>query len=119
MNLKEFISETLSQIIEGVKDAQEKAKNHGSKVNPYIWKNPENLSRHNFTEASGGEIMQIIDFDVALTATQKKGTKGGIGIFAGGLGIGSQGQSNSDNTSVSRVKFKVPITLPPFKEEDK
>jgi len=118
MNLKEFVSETLTQIIEGVKDAQEKAKKYGSQVNPYLWKNVGNLERHNLVETNSGEITQMIDFDVALTTAAGTETKGGIGIFAGGIGLGSSEQLNAENASVSRVKFKVPITLPPLKEKE-
>ena len=34
MDLREFVSQTLGQIIEGVKAAQEAAKAHGAEVNP-------------------------------------------------------------------------------------
>lgn len=112
MNLKDFVSETLTQIIEGVKDAQEKARKYNGRVNPDIWRTPDNLSKENIVETSDGKLVQIIDFNIALTVLKEDDNKTGVGIFVGGLGIGTQNHSNSENGSVSNVKFKVPITLP-------
>ncbi len=61
--------------------------------------------------------IQLVDFDVALTVKEGTETKGGIGIFVGAFGVGSQGQSSAENASLSRVKFVVPITLPSLKSE--
>lgn len=116
MDLKDFVSETLVQIIGGVKEAQVKAKLLGGEINSAIWKGRENLEKHKILESATGGIIQIVDFDVALIITEGKGTKGGIGVFAGGLSLGSQGQSHAENESVSRIKFKVPITLPPLEK---
>lgn len=38
MDLKEFVSETLKEIIAGIKDAQEYAKENGSIINAYFYK---------------------------------------------------------------------------------
>ena len=60
-----------------------------------------------------GEVpATVVSFDVALTATKETGTKGGIGVVAGIVSLGSAGQSSNENTSVSRVKFDVPVSLP-------
>jgi hypothetical protein len=55
---------------------------------------------------------QIVEFDVALTAMEGTGTKGGIGVVAGMFALGSTGQSKEESSSVSRVKFSVPLSLP-------
>ncbi len=115
MDLKEFVAETLFQIIEGVKEAQKKAAESGSKVNPPISSSPANLDRQKLIITEETEMIQIIDFDVALIVKEGAGKKGGIGIFAGSVSIGGQKESNIENSSVSRVKFRVPITLPPSK----
>jgi len=36
MDLREFVAETLTQIVEGVKEAQTRAKDHGAQVNPHL-----------------------------------------------------------------------------------
>mgnify|MGYP001240455631 CR=1 FL=1 len=111
MDLRDFVSETIVEIITGVKDAQDKAQKLGGAVNPKLTSNSDYASQHGFLRSSGGPA-QIVQFDVALTIKEGTGTKGGIGIFAGAINLGSSGQSSNENSSVSRVKFSVPIILP-------
>lgn len=106
MDLREFVSQTLGQIIEGVKAAQEAAKAHGAEVNPPMRRGTESGM------TASGKYSRDVDFDVALTVTEGTGTKGGIGIVAGAFALGSTGQSTAQNSSVSRVQFSVPIAFP-------
>lgn len=112
MNLKEFISLTLTQIIEGVEDA--KSRKGVTRVNPKPRKDTkiEKLHEAGYTISDTTELIQHVEFDVALTITEGKETKGGIGVFVAGIGLGSQGQSDKGVSSVSRIKFKVPLSLP-------
>ena len=111
MNLRDFISETLIQIAEGVKDAQGKFSAHGARINPKITSAASRASEHGLISASGSAA-QLVHFDVALTTTDGTGTKGGIGVFAGAVSLGSSGQSKTENSSISRVQFIVPLVLP-------
>jgi hypothetical protein len=111
MNLRDFISETLTQIAEGVKDAQGKSSTHGSRINPKLTTAAHNAIQHGLMFASGSAT-QLVHFDVALTAIEGTGTKGGIGVFAGAVSLGASGQSKTENASVSRVQFVVPVVLP-------
>ncbi|MBI1424058.1 MAG: hypothetical protein GC149_11370 [Gammaproteobacteria bacterium] len=111
MDLKEFISETMIQIISGVVEAQEQAKNIGGTVSPRLTAGSEFGAQHGFLRSEGGAA-QIVQFDVALTAKEGSGTKGGIGIVSGIVSLGTSGQSQEENASVSRVKFSVPLILP-------
>lgn len=54
-----------------------------------------------------------VEFDVAVTATQSDQAQGGIGLVAGVFGAGVKGKTGSENSQVSRIKFTVPIVLPP------
>lgn len=112
MNLKEFVSETLVQLIEGVQDAQSRTSTTGQKasVNPRINANSE-MAKHGIFIASG-LVAQMVHFDVALTATEGTGAKGGIGVVGGMFTLGTTRQSQEESSSVSRVKFSVPVTLP-------
>ncbi|OIQ94370.1 hypothetical protein GALL_236170 [mine drainage metagenome] len=112
MDLRDFVSETLTQIVEGVKSAQSKAEESGAKVNPHLRTSFEQAGKLGFLQTGGDGFAQIVQFDVALTVTEGTGTKGGIGVFAGAINIGSSGQSQSESSSVSRVKFSVPLSLP-------
>lgn len=111
MDLRDFVAETLIQIADGVKQAQEKTTGTGARVNPRLTGGATHAAQHGFLPASGAPA-QIVQFDVALTVKEGTGTKGGIGIFAGAITIGSSGQSNAENSSISRVKFCVPLSLP-------
>lgn len=111
MELKDFISQTLSQIIEGVTDAKDLAKQHDAQINPSISSSHAELGKQGMLFSINGAV-QIVKFDVALTITEGSGTKGGIGIFSGAINLGSSGESQSQNVSVSRVQFSVPISLP-------
>ncbi|AXF85437.1 hypothetical protein DTO96_101168 [Ephemeroptericola cinctiostellae] len=112
MDLQEFVSETLLQIISGIKNAQDKTSTSGGSVNPRITGSSEYAAQHGFLRTAGGSPAQIVQFDVALTVTEGTGTKGGIGVFAGAINLGSSGQSTNENKSISRVKFAVPVSLP-------
>jgi hypothetical protein len=114
MELKEFVTQTLGQIVSGVKDAQADALALGGEVNPHLNTTHTELGKQGFLWA-GGRYAQVVHFDVALTVTEGTGTKGGIGVFTGAINLGSAGQSKSENTSVSHVKFSVPLVLPQSK----
>jgi hypothetical protein len=109
MDLKDFVSQTLTQIIQGVKAAQEAAKAHGAEINPSMSRSPAGAASK---ETMSGKYSRDVEFDVALTVTEGTGTKGGIGIVAGPFALGSTGQSTTQNSSVTRVKFSVPLALP-------
>ena len=111
MDLKEFVAETLTQIVGGVSEAQGRVTEMQAKVSPRLNGSPTHAVQHGYLSADGGAA-QIVQFDVALTVKEGAGTKGGLGIVAGAVSLGTSGQSSSENSSVSRVKFSVPITLP-------
>lgn len=111
MQLKEFVSQALVDILEGVSDAQRKVKMPGAQVNPYIGNGSAELTKLGIAWA-GGRAAHLVQFDLAITASEGTGTKGGIGVLAGVVNLGSSGQSNSENVTASRIQFAVPITLP-------
>jgi len=113
MELKDFISEALTQIIEGVNEANNTLKANGAEINPPLMGGIDYAAKHGGgLQTSSGNYAQIVEFDIAVTTTQGKGTKGGIGIVAGAINLGSSGQSNTENTSISKIKFNVPLALP-------
>ena len=113
MNLEDYIAETLQQIVSGVAKAQEIATKHGASVNPYLRGNSTvNSAVEMIPTATSGVYAQLVHFDVALTVKDGTGTKGGIGVAAGIINLGSAGQSSNENTAVNHVKFTVPIALP-------
>ena len=115
MNLSEFVSESLRQIVEGVATAQSSSSEMGE-VNPKIWLAQRGeAAKMKILESSSGKWIHMVDFDVAVTVAESTETKGGIGLFVGPVVLGSKGQSNAQDSTVSRIKFQVPIA---YSEKD-
>ena len=77
MELKDFIAETLKQIIDGVKEAQNYASEHGGIINPegiVIYKDSGNST--SYSGKFNSEPAQTIDFDIAVTTQDSNGVKG-------------------------------------------
>ena len=116
MELREFVARSLSDIVQGVRDAQAQIADSGAQLNPTL--------RNVFTgSTSGGAVLGwshgqggvpvlLADFDVAVTATEGTQTQGGIGVVAGIVALGSKGQSDQASSSASRIRFSVPLLLP-------
>jgi hypothetical protein len=78
---------------------------------------------HDHVAEKGGNVAwttnhSVIEFDVAVTTTEAGETKKGGGIFVGGVGIGAQGTKGMTNSSVSRVKFSISVTLPQTPQDE-
>jgi len=112
MNLQEFVTQTLSAIINGVRDAKDTLGD--AHVNPIVDSYDCNIhgAKMGHLMDERGNLIRNVDFDVAVTASEETETKGGIGVFVAGIGLGSQGQVDKGNASVSRVKFTIPVSLP-------
>ena len=95
MDVEEFIARTLVQIIDGVQRAKDEVEDvnrgGGATINP----NPED---------SG---IQIVEFDIALEVADKaSGSVKVAGLASSQLG------ATSMRSEISRVKYRVPISLP-------
>ena len=114
MELGEFIRETLTEIVKGVSSAQEEVKNKGAVIVPEgVYLSSANGTYQNQDRNRVG-ICQI-DFEIALTQTDGKQGKIGIGVWFGSVGLGGQQKTDIQNISVNNVKFSVPIMLPQSK----
>jgi hypothetical protein len=105
MKLQEFVSETLKEIIAGVKEAQGYAGDHSAKISVCAQSHLGYLP------------IEKVRFDVAVTSTDASETQAGAGVFVAVLGIGAKGKSDTSNSCVSRIKFSIPIVLPEQQEK--
>jgi hypothetical protein len=110
MNLQDFITTALTEIVAGVAQAREAAKSHGASVGSmklygYTKENKIITDEHDHPVAT-------VEFDIALAEASAKDAKGGIGVYLGSVGLGSQVGSHGEASSNSRVKFSVPVVLP-------
>lgn len=110
MELKDFIKETLVEIINGVKEAQKDIESTGAYINPMVSKSTDKISVAHYS----GHTYTIydVDFDIAVTASDSSGKKGGIGVFLGSVGAGTKAESNESNVFQNKIKFQVPISYP-------
>ena len=112
MQLSEFVSSSITQIIDGVLEAQKYALEKGAKINP-LGLSIDNPNAKLPQEYSPDEFGQVIEFDVAVTTTEGNQTKGGAGISIASIArIGVDAKTDNSNTHVSRLKFSIPIFLP-------
>lgn len=116
MDLKEFISESIVEIVEGIVDAQSRIKSDDALIIPSV-QNVFTQSQSGGTNLAigwdkKGNMIHSVEFDVAVTSSEGTETKGGIGVVAGIVALGSQGKSLENNQSISRLKFRIPISFP-------
>jgi hypothetical protein len=110
MKLDEFVSQTLKQVIDGVSVAQQYAKSKNANINPSTARMDSKASNYSFCGKTGIPL-QDVEFDVAVTVSESSSTSDGD-ANVGAISVSAQNQSANQSSSVSRIKFKVPILLP-------
>jgi hypothetical protein len=87
MELKEFITKTLTEIKDGISEADK----NGVKVSD--------------------STAKMVDFDISVTTNSSDESKIGGGIFVTGIGLGANTKEMNNNSAVSRIKFSIPLFL--------
>ena len=113
MELQQFVSESLKQIISAVVEAQDFAKGKGASINPTV-----NALQDRSWDSRTKTLVQEVEFDVAVTAAEGTETKGGIGVMTAFLAIGSHGKADRSNIAVTRLRFTVPVAFPSTNADD-
>ena len=105
MELDEFIEETLKQIIKGINGARKNV--DGGEINP-------DISGDAFKDTSCGDGHTIwpVDFDVAVTVNETSNIEGQSKISVLGVGVGASASGQSVSSTVTRIKFRVPVRYP-------
>ena len=113
MELKEFIKESLSQIIDAVKETQEKYKDTNVVICPDNIQEVKSglyiLDENEYDNYSSRSKVQNID--MAISVTEKEGNKSGLGI-AKIINAGISSENAQRNERISKIKFSIPIVLP-------
>jgi hypothetical protein len=109
MNLNEFITEVLIEIVSGIRSAQEQK--GGAFIVPSSDGGHE-YAKHDRVSSSARLKSTIVDFDIALTVEDSSRSGGSGGLRVAGIGANLQGESSSKDTTVSRIRFAIPILLP-------
>ena len=99
MELREFVAKTLSAILEGVEDAiRDAPEGRMGKIAPVI------AGEEDWSKAS-----LPVEFDVAVTEADKASASGKGGIKVLPFEAGGEGSKAWERSTVSRIKFSVPI----------
>ena len=110
MELKDFIKTTLTQISDGIIEAQNEIKGTDMIINPAGL--ATNSVGDKYLKTSGWRYVQNIEINVGVTVAEKDGEKAAIGIVTGILSGGLQASSDNSNQTVSNLKFNIPVALP-------
>ncbi len=104
MTLREFVSDTLLQIVDGVADA--KIKNQ--RVAPRVIQ-AAGLDAPIVVADAENPRAFVVDFDVAVAVskTTDAEAKGAVSVYV--FEVGGQRVSSTEQSTVSRIKFGVPI----------
>ena len=105
MDLKDFIAETLVQIQEGVQEAiNRRSASQGAAgvINP-VWGNVNEISP---------DHRQNVEFDVAVTVTDKTTAGGNAGIKVFSIELGGKAEKGAEQSTVSHIKFSIPLVPP-------
>lgn len=113
MDLEEFVSGTLTQIVKGVVKAQDALTGTGALINPSAhYLNTKESAPAIRDEKGFLHQVREVEFDVAVTVGDVQAANAGAGIQVFGAKIGARGEVTYENSTVSRVKFVVPIAFP-------
>lgn len=110
MNLQDFISTSLSQIIHGISDAQELVADTNAIIQPAKIAGAGNLSDILYVHERGP--VSTVEFDVALTVTEGTEHESRIGVLLGSIGGSAGARGRDEFGSAHRVKFSIPILYP-------
>lgn len=110
MEIRDFISNALTQLIDGISNAQEYAQSKGAIINPTdkFMSDFDKMSRTQQDQ----KLVHIVEFDVAVTVSENKQLTGGIGLIVPEMSIGYRGTIDNQKNAVSRIQFSIPVILP-------
>lgn len=116
MELKEFISQTIREIAEGVQAASEQCSDLGVIVNPAVtlgengdfFVPKEKAKEHTVVERRVQQIHMDVLVSVTETTTLDSEVKASIKV----LGANVNGKSEDNTVNSNRVSFDIPVCLP-------
>ncbi|WP_253650916.1 hypothetical protein [Vibrio sp. Y29_XK_CS5] len=108
MKLDQYVEETIKQIIDGVNSASEYAKRNGALVNPRA---VGGARARLFVQGQDSVPVHEIDFDVAVSVSESN-INSVPEITVGSITQSSTGASSDSQSSISRIKFTIPVALP-------
>ncbi len=113
MELKDFVSQTIKQLIDGILEAQEYAKDKNALINPSIEVMGGPHGKSYLLDAYSREMVNEISFEVGLTVTEGSTTDSGAKIgVASFLSVNGGKEVVSSTVNLNKISFSIPIALP-------
>lgn len=103
MELKDFVAATLTQIAEGIKEAQGHAANNGYKVSPR-----NEAQNRSVAQDRGGDALECVEFEVSVTVSKSIEGAAEAKVFV----VSGDVNASISQAQVSRVKFPVWVKWP-------
>ena len=114
MELKEFISAALTQIVEGAEQAQANVEKYGAAVNPggyFSIEGEKNYVRYGGTHGSPMPLCNV-HFDLNVTTSSNSNSSGGVRVLLGAVNIGGNETSRESSGTSNRISFNVSVLCP-------
>ena len=109
MELKTFIKSAITQIVESVDELNKEINIDKVCVNPYDIN--KSGSAYIYTNDASFNVTEInFDLSVSVTDNAEKGAK--VGVVASVVGLGVSTKAGSQNSSISKLQFTIPVMLP-------
>lgn len=104
MELKDFIEQSVSEIVEATQNLKQKYNKDNSSIAPRF-------------SANINDVLHNINFDIAVTTSENGTAKAGSKIGISVLGANVNGEKGFTNENCSRIKFSIPF-YPEFINKD-
>lgn len=110
MELQKFITKSLVEIMNGLKEAQDQLKDSHARICPSLSKGLTAGGQQAFLGASTkGQPISLIEFDIAVEVSGEKSGEGGIKVWQI---VNAGGKISEGEKEASRIKFSVPVAYP-------
>ena len=110
MDLQKFITQSLVEIMNGLKDAQTQLQDSHARICP-TFHSVHSGKAHWIGEAKGGRYITLIDYDIAVEATSRDGSEAKISVVSL-LSGGAKASEEESAKTASRIKFSIPVIYP-------
>ena len=113
MELKEFISDVLTQIVEGAEQAQSNVEKYGATINPGGFHQVKGVEYYGrYAEPDNAPVSLCdISFEVSVSSDTSSESGAGISILFGAVNVGGKGGENSAEGMANVIKFTIPVAL--------
>ena len=109
MNLAEFVEETLSEILAGIRAAQKKEGGGAIGAAGVVTGSPNQPHPTLLLPGFDGVVFTAVEFDVSVLAETSGGGKGALKVWS----VGSiEGGGKRSDQQTSRVRFAVHVKIP-------